>query len=296
MGLHLSQKLADILFLLALDIGTKADGLLVQPLFDDLFQTVKGAAADEQNVLGVHLDELLMGVLPAALGRHVGHGALHDFQQRLLHAFAGNVPGDGGVFALAGNFVDLIHIDDAPLGPLHVEIRRLQKPQQDVLHIVAHVAGLGQGRGVGNGEGHLQNTGQSLSEQRFAGAGGAQHQNVALLKLHIVAAAEIDPLIVIVDRHGQRYLGGFLSDDIFIQHRPDLLGGGQLIGDVLQGSGLRAVEPLVQNAHTKLHALVADADAGALDHTMDLLFPLSAEGTAQGLFAFVTHGITSFTS
>ena len=124
-GLHLSQKLADVLFLLALDIGAKADGLLVQPLFDDLFQAVKGTTADEQNVLGVHLDELLMGVLPAALGRHVGHGALHDFQQRLLHTFAGNIPGDGGIFALAGNFVDLIHIDDAPLGPLHVEIRRL---------------------------------------------------------------------------------------------------------------------------------------------------------------------------
>lgn len=101
------------------------------------------------------------------------------------------------------------------------------------------------------------------------------------------------------DKDIQLYInspGGFLSDDIFIQHRPDLLGGGQPIGDVLQGSGLRAVEPLVQNAHAKLHALVADADAGALDHTMDLLFPLSAEGTAQGLFAFVTHGITSFTS
>ena len=40
----------------------------------------------------------------------------------------------------------------------------------------------------------------------------------------------------------------------------------------------------------------ADAAAGALAHTVYLLFPLSAEGTAQGLFAFVTHGITSFTS
>ena len=242
------------------------------------------------------MDKLLLRVLASALRRDGSDRSFQNFQQRLLHAFAGNVPGDGGVLALAGDLVDLIHIDDAPLGPLHVEIRRLQKPQQDVLHIVAHVAGLSQGRGIGNGEGHLQNTGQSLSEQRFAGAGGAQHQNVALLKLHIVAAAEIDPLIVIVDRHGQRHLGSLLSDDIFIQHRPDLLGGGQLIGDVLQGSGLRAVEPLVQNAHAKLHALVADADAGALDHTMDLLFPLSAEGTAQGLFAFVTHGITSFTS
>ena len=37
--------------------------------------------------------------------------------------------------------------------------------QKDVLHIVAHVAGLRQGGGVGNGEGHLQNPGQGLSDK-----------------------------------------------------------------------------------------------------------------------------------
>ena len=47
---NLSQKLADVLFLLALDIGTKADGLLVQPLFDDLFQTFERTTTDKQNI------------------------------------------------------------------------------------------------------------------------------------------------------------------------------------------------------------------------------------------------------
>ena len=98
---------------------------MIQPLLDDFIQTVKRAAADEQDILGVHLNELLMGMLPAALRRYVGHGSLHDLQQRLLHALAGNVTGNGGIFALAGDLIDLIHIDDAVLGPLHIEVRRL---------------------------------------------------------------------------------------------------------------------------------------------------------------------------
>ena len=40
-----------------------------------------------------------MGMLPAALGRNVGHGALQVFQQRLLHALAGHIAGDGRILA-----------------------------------------------------------------------------------------------------------------------------------------------------------------------------------------------------
>ena len=155
MGLDLLEELSRPTLGLAFHHGVEADALAVGALLDDLLQTVEGAAADEQNVVGVHLDELLMGVLPAALRRHVGHGALQDLQQCLLHALAGHVPGDGGVLALAGDLVDLVHIDDAVLGQLHVEIRRLQKPQQDVLHVVAYITGFGEGGSVGDGEGNL---------------------------------------------------------------------------------------------------------------------------------------------
>ena len=125
MWLDLVENPAQVLVLLALDIGAEADALLVQALLDDLLQTVERAAADEQDVLRVHLDELLMRVLPAALGRHVGHRALHDLQQGLLHTFAGYVPGDGGILTLPGDLVDLVHVDDAVLSPLHIEVRRL---------------------------------------------------------------------------------------------------------------------------------------------------------------------------
>ena len=57
-------------------------------------------------------------MLAAAFGRHIGNGALDDFKQGLLHAFAGNIPGDGRCIGLAGDLVNLIDIDDAARRPV----------------------------------------------------------------------------------------------------------------------------------------------------------------------------------
>ena len=162
LGLDLVQDLADVLVLLSLDVGAEADGLLVQPPLDDLLQPVEGTAADEENILRVHLDELLVGMLPAALGRHVGNGPLHDLQQSLLDTLARYVPGDGGVLALTGDLVDLIHIDDAVLRQLHIVVRCLEETQENILHIVANIARLSEGGGVGNSKRNLENPGQGL--------------------------------------------------------------------------------------------------------------------------------------
>ena len=75
---------------------------LPDPLLDDLVEAGERAAADEQHVGGVDLDELLVRVLATALRRHVGDRALEDLQQRLLHALAGDVPGDRRVLATCG--------------------------------------------------------------------------------------------------------------------------------------------------------------------------------------------------
>ncbi len=58
----------------------EADGALAQTSSDDIVESDEGAAADEQDVRGVHLDVLLLGMLASALGRHVGHGPLKHFQ------------------------------------------------------------------------------------------------------------------------------------------------------------------------------------------------------------------------
>ena len=105
---------------------------------------------------GVDLQELLLRVLAPALGRHVGDGALDDLEQRLLHALAGDVAGDRRVLALARDLVDLVDVDDAALRALDVVVGGLQQLDDDVLDVLADVAGLGQGGGVGDGERHVE--------------------------------------------------------------------------------------------------------------------------------------------
>jgi hypothetical protein len=55
-------------------------------------------------------------MLAAALRRHAGDGALHDLEQRLLHALARYVAADRGIVGLARYLVDLVDIDDAARG------------------------------------------------------------------------------------------------------------------------------------------------------------------------------------
>src|SRR5580700_7231022 len=97
---------------------SEADALAMaaEPPVDDLVEPLEGAATDEQNIGGIDLDEILVRVLAAALRRHARDRALDDFQKRLLHALTGDVAGDRGVVALAGDLVDLVDIDDAALG------------------------------------------------------------------------------------------------------------------------------------------------------------------------------------
>ena len=177
----------------------------------------------------IQLDELLVGMLTPALGGHIGYGTLQNLQQSLLYTLAGNITGDRCVFTLAGDFIDLIHIDNAPLRQLHIEVRRLQKTQENVLHIVTHIAGLGEGSGISNGEGHLQNPGQGLGKQGLAAAGGPDHKDVALLQLYILAATVKDTLIVVINRDGQSDFRRLLTHDILVQHRLDLPGSGQMV-------------------------------------------------------------------
>src|SRR5690606_6773083 len=136
--LHLGQQLADVgLALGALDLGAEADAAGVAAAgLDDLVQAGEGAAADEQDVAGVHLQEFLLRVLAATLRRHAGDGALDQLQQGLLHALAGDITGDGRVLGLARDLVDLVDVDDALLRLLDVVIALLQQLLDDVLDVL----------------------------------------------------------------------------------------------------------------------------------------------------------------
>src|SRR5690606_15503911 len=107
-GHDLAQQVPAGFLLPGLDVRAEADALLADAPLDDLLKAVKGAAADEEDVGRVDLDELLVRVLAPALGRDAGHRALQDLKQRLLDAFARHVPGNGRVLGLAGDLVHLV--------------------------------------------------------------------------------------------------------------------------------------------------------------------------------------------
>src|SRR5215470_39292 len=89
--LHVLEQLGEVPLLLLLDVRPEAEGAAAEPPLDDLVQPTEGAAADEEDVGGVDLQELLLRVLASALRRDVGHRALDDLEQRLLHALARDV-------------------------------------------------------------------------------------------------------------------------------------------------------------------------------------------------------------
>jgi len=125
-------------------------------------------------------------MLASALRGNVAHRAFENLEQRLLHAFAGHIARDGNVVRLAPDLVDFVDVDDAALRPLHVEVRRLQQPQHDILHVFADIARLGERRRIGNRKGHVEHLGERAREQRLAGAGRTGEQDVALFDLHFV--------------------------------------------------------------------------------------------------------------
>src|SRR5438477_67747 len=114
------------------------------PVPDEPLQAVEGATTDEEDVGGVDLDEVLMGVLAATLWGNIGDRALEDLQQRLLDTLARDVAGDRGVIGLARDLVDLVDVDDAALGAGDIEVGRLDQAEQDVLDVLADVTRLGQ--------------------------------------------------------------------------------------------------------------------------------------------------------
>ena len=125
-------------------------------------------------------------MLAAAGGRNAGHRALKNLKQRLLNTLARNITGNGEVLGLAGDLVDLVHVDNAHLRALNVAIGSIDELEQDVLHVLAHVTGLGERGGVGDGKRHLEDARERLGQQRLTGTGGAEQQDVGLGQLHLV--------------------------------------------------------------------------------------------------------------
>jgi hypothetical protein len=220
-------------------------------------------------------------VLAPALRRHRGGRALEDLEQRLLHALAGDVARDRRVVGLARDLVDLVDVDDPGLGLLDVEVGRLDQLQEDVLDVLADVAGLGQRRGVGDREGDVEDARQRLRQQRLAAAGRAEQEDVRLLELDVAGFAfrlgDLDALVVVVDRDRERALGRVLADDVVVEDVVDL----SRLRQVLELEGGWSGQLLVDDLVAEIDALVADVDAGAGDQLLDLPLRLAAEAAEK---------------
>ena len=156
LGHHLREEILRRAVLARAELGAEADRVSADAALDDLVEVGERPTADEQDVRRVDRQELLVRVLAPTLGRHARNGALEDLEQRLLDTLAAHVARDRRVVGLARDLVDLVDVDDPGLGLLHVEVGGLDQLQQDVLDVLADVAGLGQRRGVGDGERHVQ--------------------------------------------------------------------------------------------------------------------------------------------
>src|SRR5439155_2471415 len=267
---HLAEQLAQVV-LAVFGVRAEADGFAADAAGDDVVQPDEGAAADEQNITGIDLDVLLLGVLAAALRRDVADRPFEHLQEGLLYAFARHVAGDRNVLTGLGDLIDLVDVDDAALGRLDVEVSGVQQFQQQVLHVLADVAGLGQRGGVADGEGHVQDAGQRAGQEGFAAAGRADQEDVALVHLDVAVAlvAQAEALVVVVDCHRQHLLGVVLADDVLVELVLDGAGrrdvGDDALGDVA------AAFFLVDDRLAQLDALAADVDiAGPFDQGADV--------------------------
>ncbi len=223
-------------------------------------------------------------MLAAALRRDGGDGAFDQLQERLLHALARDIARDGRVVGLARDLVDLVDVHDAALRLVDVVVAVLQELLDDVLDVLADVTGLGQRRGIGNDERHVEQARQRLGEQRLARAGGPDQEDVGLGELDLVVLRQVlQPLVVVVDRDGEDLLRRVLADHIGIEDLADLARRGKV--------GLRALAALIgrrllaDDVVAQLDALVANEDRRAGDELAYLVLALAAERAVQQFLA-----------
>ena len=116
-------------------------------------------------------------------------------------------------------------------------------------------------------------------EEGLAGARGADQQDVALLQLHIGVAAEVDALVVVVNRHSQRHLGVVLTNDVGIHEVFHLHGGGQSFRHCIIKLVL-----VMEQLLACIHAVRADVGSVTGDDPRDLISRSAAEAaTNRGL-------------
>src|SRR3546814_18152489 len=121
-----SKELARFCSFDRIDAGAEADRLVFHAGCNDTLEPGEGAAADEENILGVNLDEFLLRIFEAALRCDIRNRSFDEFQKRLLNAFAGNIASDRGAVAIQRDLIDLDDRDGALLRSFDVARKSVQ--------------------------------------------------------------------------------------------------------------------------------------------------------------------------
>ncbi len=259
----------------------KAHRLRTQTLLNQLLKPREGATADKENVGGINLQELLLRVLSSPLRRHTRHGPFDDLQKRLLHPFAGDIPSDRRVLGFTSNLINLVDINDAPLGPLNIAIRRLKQVDDNVLDVLSHITRLSQAGRVRNAKRNIQNARQGLGEQGLTAPRRPQKKNIAFLQLNLFHPdGAVDPLIMIMNRHREDFFRPLLTDNIRIEDVFDLRRLRNLRWHLLLR--LLRLDLLGDDVIAETYALVTNINRRTSDQFSNLSLTLPTKGTNQG--------------
>mmetsp|Transcript_1574 Transcript_1574/g.2910 ORF Transcript_1574/g.2910 Transcript_1574/m.2910 type:complete len:575 (-) Transcript_1574:427-2151(-) len=166
--------------------GAKADGGGVHSFVDDCFETCKGAAADEENVGGVDLDEISTRILTPRFLGNIDHVALHNLEQRVLHALPRHIATDADVPPALTNLIRLVDVDDASLTAFQVLSALEVQLEQNAFDIFTDVPRLRQTRRVGNHQRDIHQLGQRLDQQSLATSSGSDNNNIALVQFAVL--------------------------------------------------------------------------------------------------------------
>lgn len=256
------------------------------------FDTVESPAGDKKDVAGVDLDHFLFGMFASALRGHVDDGAFEEFEESLLDTLATDIASDRRVVALAGYLVNFVDKDDTALSRLDIIVGSLEETDEDIFDIIADIARLGESSSVGDSERHLDKASDSASEERFAGTGLADDDDVALLNFDLIGSLFVigmqQSLIMIIDSDGEDAFSVVLSDDILVEILLDSLRGGDILkrfgGRLALGSRQIFLEDKVGLFDTR----VADASLEAREQQIGVGLGTAAERaeTARGVIFF----------
>ena len=161
----------------------------------------------------------------------------------------------------------------------------MQQLLDDILHILADIAGFGQRGRVGDGEGYVQQSGESFRQQGLAAAGWSYQQDVALAEFHVLAApllAVAKSLVMVINGYGKHLFGALLADDILVEYGVDLLGYREMLA---RRFAVTFLDFLANYVIAKVHALVTDKHRRTGYQLAHLVLALAAEGAIKQLAA-----------